>query len=120
MFAAVVILILMGSLMPMADIPQQEKTAWEKIRSVIMNLMHVPMYGGLTLVSLYYFECIRFSRPFNIGVTALVAMSLGILIEVFQMYVPGRYGGVFDIGLNTAGMIGGMVLFFTILRRPGG
>ena len=104
----------------MADIPEQGKTVWEKIRSVITNLMHVPMYGALTLVSLHYFECIRFSRPLNAVVTALVVMSLGILIEVLQVYVPGRYGGFFDIGLNAVGMVGGMVLFFNLFRKAGG
>ena len=112
LFAAVVILIMAGSLMPMAEIPDQEKTVWEKIKSVISNLMHVPMYGVLTLVSLHYFACIRFSRPVNVGVTALIAMSLGILIEILQIYVPGRYGSLSDIGLNAAGMVGGMGVFF--------
>ncbi len=119
LFSAIVILILLGSLMPMADIPEQDKTVWEKIRSVMTNLMHVPMYGTLTLISLHYFECIRFSRPANAAVTALAAISLGGFLEILQCYVPGRYGGISDIGLNTAGMIGGMILFFRIRGRTG-
>ncbi len=114
------ILILVGSLMPMVDIPEQEKTVWEQIRSVITNLMHVPMYGVLTLVSLHFFECIRFSRPANAVVSALIAMSVGVLVEMLQMYVPGRYGSLSDIGLNAAGMVGGMVLFFRIRGKTKG
>lgn len=120
LFTAVMILILVGSLMPMADIPEQEKTVWEQIRSVITNLMHVPMYGVLTLVSLHFFECIRFSRPANAVVSALIAMSVGVLVEMLQMYVPGRYGSLSDIGLNAAGMVGGMVLFFRIRGKTKG
>jgi VanZ family protein len=50
----------------------------------------------------------------------MVVMALGILIEVLQVYVPGRYGGVFDIGLNAVGMAGGMGVFFKIFRKSGG
>jgi len=120
LFTAVVILILAGSLMPMAEIPEQEKTVWEKIMSVITNLMHVPMYGVLTLVSLYYFECIRFSRPGGAVVSALIAMAVGVVVEVLQIYVPGRYGSFSDIGLNTVGMVGGIGVFFRIRRKTGG
>ncbi|MCF8092221.1 MAG: VanZ family protein [Desulfotignum sp.] len=114
LFAAVLVLIMAGSLMPVAEIPESEKTFRERVMSVVFNLMHVPMYGVLTLVSLHYFECIRFSRPVCAAVTALIAMSVGVLIEVLQIYVPGRYGSFSDIGLNATGIAGGMVLFFKI------
>lgn len=119
LFAAVVILIMAGSLMPVAETTGLEKTFQEKVMTVLWNLTHVPMYGVLTLVSLLYFECIGFSRRINAGVTALVVMSLGILIEVLQMYVPGRYGGLFDVGLNAVGMAGGMGVFFRVFRKSG-
>jgi VanZ family protein len=117
--AVIVILILAGSLMPMTDIPEQGKTVWDKIRSVIMNLMHVPMYGALTLALLHYFDCIRFSRPVNAGITAVVAITLGGFIEVLQTHVPGRYFSFSDIGLNAGGMAGAMVLFFRIRGKKG-
>jgi VanZ family protein len=120
LFVVLVILIMAGSLMPVAEMPGPEKTFQEKVMTVLWNLTHVPMYGVLTLVSLHYFECIGFSRRINAGVTAMVVMALGILIEVLQVYVPGRYGGVFDIGLNAVGMAGGMGVFFKIFRKSGG
>lgn len=120
MFTAVVILIMAGSLMPMAEIPESEKTWQEKIMSVITNLMHVPMYGALTLVSLHYFECIRFSRLGGAVVSLLIAMALGALVEVLQMYVPGRFGSLSDIGLNAAGIAGGLILFYKIRCKSGG
>ena len=120
LFVVLVILIMAGSLMPVAEMPGPEKTFQEKVLTVLWNLTHVPMYGVLTLVSLHYFECIGFSRRINAGVTAMVVMALGILIEVLQVYVPGRYGGVFDICLNAVGMAGGMGVFFKIFRKSGG
>jgi VanZ family protein len=119
LFAAVVILIMAGSLTPMAQIPEQEKTVWEKMRSVIFNLMHVPMYGVLTLVSLHYFDYIRFSRGAGAAVSVVIAMSVGVLVEVLQIYVPGRYGSLSDIGLNAAGIVGGLILFFKIRHKAG-
>jgi VanZ family protein len=120
LFTAVVILIMAGSLMPMAEIPESEKTWQEKIMSMIFNLMHVPMYGVLTLVSLYYFAHIRFSRRAGTIVTIVIAMSVGGLVEVLQMYVPGRFGSLSDIGLNAAGMAGGLILFYKIRCKSGG
>jgi VanZ family protein len=111
LFAAVLILIMAGSLVPVAEIPEQEKTVWEKVMSEIFNLMHVPMYGVLTLVSLHYFDCIRFSRPAGAAVSAVIAMSVGILNEILQIFVPGRYGSLTDIVLNAFGIIASMVLY---------
>jgi VanZ family protein len=111
LFAAVLILIMAGSLMPVAEIPEQEKTVWEKVMSVIFNLMHIPMYGVLTLVALHYFDCIRFSRLAGAAVSAVIAMSVGILNEILQIFVPGRYGSLTDIVLNVFGIIAGMVLY---------
>ena len=98
--------------MPVVETPEQETTFWGELMSVVRNLMHVPMYGVLTLVLLHYFECIRFSRPAGALVSAVMAMFLGIAVELLQIYVPGRYCSISDIGLNFAGIIGAMILFF--------
>jgi VanZ family protein len=87
---------------------------------MIFNLMHVPMYGVLTLVSLYYFAHIRFSRRAGALITIVIAMSVGALVEVLQMYVPGRFGSLSDIGLNAAGIAGGLILFYKIRCKSGG
>jgi VanZ family protein len=117
LFAVVVILIMAGSLVPVAEIPEQEKTFWEKMMSVITNLMHVPMYGVLTLVSLHYFDCIRYSRKKGVVVSILIAMSVGILNEILQIFVPGRYGSLTDIILNVFGIIAGVVLYGKICQK---
>ena len=89
LFTAVVILIMAGSLMPMAEIPESEKTWQEKIMSMIFNLMHVPMYGVLTLVSLYYFAHIRFSRRAG----AIVSIVIGPFWQFVRYRVECRRHG---------------------------
>lgn len=48
----------------------------------------------------------------------VILIMAGSLMPVAEM--PGRYGGVFDIGLNAVGMAGGMGVFFKIFRKSGG
>jgi VanZ family protein len=50
----------------------------------------------------------------------LGAGLIGILSEMIQIVVPGRYGGMADIGLNFIGTIAGILIYSFIEKvKPG-
>ena len=67
----------------------------------VQNLLHVPVYAGLTWI---WWRALTTPKPLaKAGWAAAIAISYGVLDEVHQMYVPGRYGSVTDALLNAAG-----------------
>jgi len=63
----------------------------------IQNLLHVPVYAGLTWI---WWRA--FARTAVLWAAA-IATSYGVLDEIHQMYVPGRFASVTDALLNAAG-----------------
>ncbi|MHC4108651.1 MAG: VanZ family protein [Planctomycetota bacterium] len=65
----------------------------------VQNLLHVPVYAGLTWV---WWRALRKTRAAVLWAAA-IAIGYGLLDEVHQMHVPGRFASVTDALLNAAG-----------------
>ncbi len=81
------------------------------VPSPLQNAMHFVLYGLLTLLWAAAFEE-RYKRP--ILWAAILAIGIGVLLEYAQLLVPGRYSSLLDIGLNTAGVLIGIVLAISL------
>lgn len=75
----------------------------------VQNLLHVPVYAGLTWV---WWRALRKDPPkppakaggrAAVLGAAAIAIVYGALDEVHQMYVPGRFASVTDALFNAAG-----------------
>ncbi len=96
------------------------------------SLLHIPLYGIMTF--LLVFAMVPIPRAFKIGsicpcansmgeqsagtpglllrffIAGAIALTVGILDEVHQLYVPGRDGSVSDVILDTAGILLALLL----------
>lgn len=87
---------------------------------IIKNLLHVPMYAILTTLWM------QIMRQYDIGVMKsmvlvfFVSSAFGILNELIQLAIPTRYASLSDIGLNTIGIVCGVIAYFVIERRKRG
>jgi VanZ family protein len=75
----------------------------------VQNLLHVPVYAGLTWI---WWRALATPKPLakagrqprvTVLGAAAIAISYGVLDEIHQMYVPGRFASVTDALLNAAG-----------------
>lgn len=70
----------------------------------VQNLLHVPVYAGLTWI---WWKALASPKPAakagRILAAAAIAAGYGILDEIHQMHVPGRFASVTDALLNAAG-----------------
>ncbi|NBC48576.1 MAG: hypothetical protein GVY22_11405 [Gammaproteobacteria bacterium] len=96
---------------PTEDDPALVRTV-ALVPSLLQNAMHCALYALLTL--LWAAVLVRWKRP--ILWAACFAIGYGVLLEYAQRFVPGRYPGLLDIGLNTLGVVIGAALAASLLH----
>ena len=67
------------------------------------NLLHIPLYGGLTLSWSWALQAYPQSRTNRLATAFLLAATWGVLDEIHQSTVPGRFASWTDISLNLLG-----------------
>ena len=107
---------LMAAIMIMVTIPGQSAggPAWIGLTPpAVNNILHVPVYG--VLAWLWYRSLTAYGKSHQgaLWLAVLVAGIYGVLNEVIQIIVPGRYASLTDILLNLAGV----ALCVIILRK---
>jgi glycopeptide antibiotics resistance protein len=90
------------------------------LKPTIQNLLHIPMYFVLSVFWLQIFPKSKFGKWKRYCLVLLVAGVFGIINEVIQTAVPGRYAGVTNIWLNFAGAIAGMIFFGLVEKSKSG
>ena len=75
------------------------------------NLLHVPLYAGLTLSWIWALGAYQLRRQSLLITAFILATMWGLLDEVHQAYVPGRYASITDMLLNVGGATLAIVFF---------
>ena len=75
--------------------------AW--VSPSLQNLLHIPLYGGLA--GCWYWALERWSGRGGVRLLTAFALTLGygVLDELHQLTVPGRFGSLTDLALNALG-----------------
>lgn len=76
------------------------------------NLLHVPLFG---LLQIFWLRAMTRNRVFKVKTTLIccvVSLSYALFDEWHQMYVPGRFSSLPDMGLNTLGVAIATLLFW--------
>lgn len=114
---ALMIALYLISALPAPSPPSQfpPRPAWMSW-SLLNNLLHIPAYGLLSW--LFFHSLVRVARPGRAALMAAIgATGYGILMELVQIDVPGRYASVDDVYLNAFGAALGAALAHHRLRR---
>ena len=91
-----------------------------EFKSYIQNILHIPLYAVLSILFLQLFKNYYPNISKRIVLIFVCCGGFGILNEIIQSVIPGRYGGVGDIILNLIGaMIGILIFTFVERRQPG-
>jgi len=76
--------------------------------TLVQKIMHVTAYAALAFLWAWTLENIE-PKAARLVMTFVLAVSLGIALEWYQTIVPGRFGTLFDIVLNSFGVIAGLI-----------
>ena len=93
-----------------------ETTTLEIIEGVIRKLAHYSIYtiGGLLIMN-YSYSTIKDNKK-NILYSIMFGAGYAITDELHQYFVPGRSARMFDVGIDTLGVITG-VLIYIVIRK---
>ena len=83
-----------------------------KTPTLLQKSIHVVIYGLQTALLFWSFRGLKFSKAYAAVLAATIAIALGALLEWMQLSVPGRFGSLYDVGLNSAGTAGGLLVLF--------
>lgn len=80
--------------------------------SLLRKLAHLAEFCLLGMCLSWLFGMLR-SKPWEqITFPALLGFLVACIDETIQRFVPGRYSSLFDVGIDIAGVITGIILFF--------
>jgi hypothetical protein len=98
------------SLIPGDHQPGDSAFTWlvEKTPTLMQKALHVCLYGVLTLLLSWCLESIQ-SRAYRLLICLIVAVAFGAVMEWCQTKVPGRFGTAYDVALNAAGAVLGVL-----------
>ena len=75
------------------------------VSATVANMLHVPAYGLLALLWVFTIRDHGVSEHQSMCVAFLVASGYGVLTELHQVWVPGRYPSALDVMSNMAGSL---------------
>lgn len=90
--------------------PAEELLAW--IPPGLQNLLHVPIWAGLAACWAWALE----RKNHRLWLTATLSIGYGIIDELYQRTVPGRYGSFTDLLFDAIGVMA-VVLLIAYLKR---
>ena len=82
--------------------------------TLLQKFLHVAMYAVLSALCFWTFEQSS-SRTTATGLSFIVTMSLGSVLEWCQTRIPGRYGTKGDVALNGIGIMAGLLAALLLL-----
>lgn len=108
----ITVLIAFLSLLPGEPLPGDRDFSWliALTPALVQKPMHIVFYASLVVL----WARVRSGMPLSL--VAGLAIAYGALLEAAQTYVPGRYGSLIDVLLNSAGVWVGVVLTRQLLR----
>ena len=79
----------------------------------LQNLLHIPLFGILAWLWYRTLGCWFANRGVLLSLSFLFAVGYGVIDEIHQLQVPGRYASLTDIALNARGAF----LMLWLLKR---
>ena len=76
--------------------------------TLIQKILHVCLYGVLALLLVWALDGIQ-SKTYRFLIALIIAVVFGAVMEWCQTKVPGRFGNVYDVALNSVGAAFGLL-----------
>jgi VanZ family protein len=102
--------LLLGSVIP-GDDPLSGYNFTLYLNPTLQNLLHVPAFAGLSFLMMRS----RFGEGWGTwkrnAVVFLACASFGVVCELIQIWVPGRFAGAGDAVFNMVGAMAGQCVY---------
>lgn len=112
----------MGLLLIVSSIPDHNPSSRDLghwlalIPPITQNLLHIPAYGLLTLLWIRTLRAHGIGTRPSIWIALVLASGYGALLEIYQVWVPGRFPSLWDFALNVVGILLFSRLYWRAIR----
>lgn len=112
-FAALIVAL---SISPGIDRSGDNLFVWIIVRTpnLLQKIMHVATYAILAVLWMWTLESVE-SRIVRTALAIIATVGMGAVLEWHQTRVPGRFGTIFDVLLNTLGALVGLAMALLLL-----
>lgn len=80
----------------------------------VQKALHFVIYAALVVLWMWTLDTIG-PRSLRALLSVMLAIGLGAILEWYQLSVPGRFGSITDVLLNSVGAIAGLLLALLLL-----
>ncbi|MDO3377635.1 VanZ family protein [Geoalkalibacter halelectricus] len=87
------------------DLAAPEKSALGWMPPTLQNFLHIPLYGFLAFLWFGALAALGVAGRTRLVAAGLIAFSYGVLDELYQTTVPGRFGSLSDVAFNSLGIV---------------
>jgi VanZ family protein len=94
-------------------IPPVSKSGLDKL---VHFGMHV-LFAWLVHRALLYQANMRYIKSHSLLITCIIGVMFGIIVEWYQMYIPGRQADLIDGIMNVSGIITYCILYLAVIKR---
>jgi len=97
----------MAAIFILSSIPDTGDTGQSTafVSPTIQNMLHLPVYGLLGLLWIFTLRTRVFPENRSVWLAILLSSTCGGLMEIYQIWVPGRFPSATDFFVNVAGIL---------------
>lgn len=108
--------LMVASIIPGRAEPGDSIFIWlaAKTPTLLQKTLHIFLYGVLTLLWVWTLDAIQ-SKSQRLLIAITIAVCFGAAMEWYQTKVPGRFGTIYDVALNAAGALLGLLAAIFLL-----
>lgn len=112
----VVAIVIVLSVLPAQARPGDSVFVWlaASTPKLVQKLMHLMLYAALAWLLTWSLESIK-PVWLRLTIAFLLTVGMGAALEWYQTRVPGRFGTLLDVFLNTFGVIIGLIAAILLL-----
>ena len=86
------------------------------LKPALQNLLHIPLFMVLSILWIQVLQNYKPLLRSRIILALILSCFIGIFNEYIQIFVPGRYPSIIDMGFNMLGAMLGIALYAKLER----
>lgn len=109
-------IIIVLSVTPDRGLPGDSIFSWLVVNTAppIQKLLHVVCYAMIAALWAWTLDAVE-PRPLRLAIALTLTIGLGAVLEWYQTQIPGRFGTLADVMLNSIGALAGLIVAIVFL-----
>lgn len=95
---------------------EEKENLIERLEPIARKLAHYSLYtfGGVLIINFVNTYKLKMNKKVSISI--IIGALYAISDEIHQVFIEGRSGSVKDVGIDTLGVITGVIIFVCIIK----